>query len=126
MVKKVSCKDSFYWIFPLFTFQMLSPFPFSPPEIPHAILLPLASMRVFLHPPTYSLLPPHPGIPLHWDIKLSQDQGSLLLLMPDKARPLLHMLLEPRVILHVLFVGGPWELWRLLDIIVLPVRWQTP
>jgi hypothetical protein len=29
-------------------------------------------------PPTYPLLLPHPGIPLHWRIKPSQDQGRLL------------------------------------------------
>jgi hypothetical protein len=33
------------------------------------------------HPPPL----PHPGILLHWGIKPSQDQGTLLLLMSDKA-----------------------------------------
>ena len=36
---------------------MLSPFLVSLPEIPYAIPLPPASMRVFLHPPTYTCLP---------------------------------------------------------------------
>ena len=37
------------------------------------------------HPPTHSLLPPCPGILLHWGIKPSQDQGPLLPLMSYKA-----------------------------------------
>ena len=36
-------------------------------------------------PPTHPLLPPCPGMPLHWGIKPSQDQGSLLPLMPNKS-----------------------------------------
>jgi hypothetical protein len=47
--------------------------------------LPAASMRVLTHPTTHSLPPPCPGIPLHWGIKSSQDQGSLLPLMVYKA-----------------------------------------
>jgi len=46
----------FYWIFSLLTFQMLSPFPFSPLGSP-----PPASMRVFSHPPTHSLPFPYMG-----------------------------------------------------------------
>jgi hypothetical protein len=48
----------FYWIFSLFTFQMLSPFQVALPlllETPYPIFPPPASLRVFLHPPTYSL-----------------------------------------------------------------------
>ena len=48
----------FYWIFSLFIFQILSPFPVpSLPEIPYLISPPPASMKVFLHPPTHSYLP---------------------------------------------------------------------
>ena len=36
-------------------------------------------------PSTYSLLPHRPSIPLHWDVKPSQDQGPPFPLMPDKA-----------------------------------------
>jgi hypothetical protein len=36
-------------------------------------------------PPTHLLSPHHPGIPLLWGIKPSQDQGPLLLLMSDNA-----------------------------------------
>jgi hypothetical protein len=35
--------------------------------------------------PTHLLLPHSHSIPLHWGIKLSQDPGPLLPLMPDKA-----------------------------------------
>ena len=52
---------------------MLSPFLVSPPENPYPICPPPASMRMF---PTHTLLPPHPGIPVQWDIELSRDQGS--------------------------------------------------
>ena len=66
----------FYWIFYLFTFQILSPsktlYPIPPPT---------ASMKVIPHP----LQPPRPGIPLHWGIKPSQDQAPLLPLMSNKA-----------------------------------------
>ena len=55
------------------------------PEIPYPISHPPASMRVFPHPTTYPLLPPSPGILIHWGIKPSQDQGSLLPLMTNKA-----------------------------------------
>jgi hypothetical protein len=74
----------FSWIFPSFTFQMLSPFLVSPQETPYPIPPPSASMRVFPHQTTHPLLPPCPGIPPHWGIEPSQDQGPLLSLMPDK------------------------------------------
>ena len=47
---------SYYWIFYLSTFQMLSPFPI-PPETPYPIPLPPAFMRVCPHPPTHFWLP---------------------------------------------------------------------
>jgi hypothetical protein len=58
----------------LFKFQMLSAFPVSPLETPSHLLSPI-------HP----LTPSCPGIPLHWGIEPSQDQGPLLPLMPNKA-----------------------------------------
>jgi hypothetical protein len=72
----------FYWMFYLFTFQMLSSFPISSPQSPIPSSLPLLLWECsHTH-----LLPPYcPGITLHWGIKPSQDQGSLLPLMPDKA-----------------------------------------
>jgi hypothetical protein len=40
---------SFYWIFSLFTFQVLSSFHVSPPQTPYPIPPPPASMRVHTH-----------------------------------------------------------------------------
>ena len=67
---------------------MLSPFPVSPSEtgkkgtsLSHSFSL--ASTRMLLsHPP---LPPHHPGIPLHWGIESSQDQGPLFPMISDKA-----------------------------------------
>ena len=44
------------WIFSLFTFQMLTPFPVSPLQTPYPIPPYPASMRVLPHPPTHSCL----------------------------------------------------------------------
>jgi hypothetical protein len=73
----------FYWIFSLFTFQMLSPFQVTPQKPPFPSLSPCFYEGV--PPPTHPLPPPHPGIPLYWGIEPLQDQGPLLPLMPDKA-----------------------------------------
>jgi hypothetical protein len=70
-----------YWLFYLFTFQMLSPswFPFKNPlSHPHCFYK-------GAHPPTHSLQPHLPSIPIHWGIKSSQDQGRTLPLKPNKA-----------------------------------------
>jgi hypothetical protein len=66
-----------YWLFYLFTFQMLSP-----------LLFPSANSPYFYDgasTPSYSLLPQCPRIPQPWVIKPSQDQGAPLPLMPYKA-----------------------------------------
>ena len=60
---------------------MLPPFLVAPLETPYPSSLPLP---LWGWSPTYPLLPPSPGIPLHWGIEASQDQGSLLPLMSDK------------------------------------------
>ena len=60
---------------------MLSPFQVSPPESP----IPFSCFYESAPPTTYLLLPSCPGIPLHWGIKPSQNQGPLLPLMPDNA-----------------------------------------
>lgn len=83
----------FNWIFYLFTFQMLSPFPVPPCKPPiHPLLFCKPSIpSTFLcfyegAPPSTHSLPPHcPSIPLHWGIKPLQDQGPPLTLMPDQA-----------------------------------------
>jgi hypothetical protein len=61
----------------------VSPFLVSPPETPYSIPLPSVSMRVL--PPTHSLLPLLPGIPLRWGIEPSQDHKPLRPLMFNKA-----------------------------------------
>ena len=73
----------FYWIFCLFTFQMLFPFPISahPPETPYPIPPPSAED---VPPPTHQLPLPHPPIPLNLCIEPSKNQWPILTLMPDK------------------------------------------
>jgi hypothetical protein len=57
-------------------------------------------------PTTYPLLPSSSGIPLHWGIEPSQDQGPLLPLMPNKAI-LCYICSWSHGTLHVYsFVGG--------------------
>lgn len=46
----------FYWVFPSFTFQMISPFLDYPPENLYFILSLNASMRILPNPPIYTLL----------------------------------------------------------------------
>jgi hypothetical protein len=74
----------FYWIFSLFTFQMLSSYMVSPLETSYPIPLSPDSIRVLSHTPIHSSLPalafPHTGP----SIKPSQDQGPLLPLVPNK------------------------------------------
>jgi hypothetical protein len=101
-------------------------FPSDPPLIP----LTSPCLHEGAPPPTHPLLPPHPGISLHLVIKPSQDQGPLLPLMPDKAM-LCYICGWSHGSLHVYSVvgslvpgsfGGVW----LVDIVVLPMRLQTP
>jgi hypothetical protein len=68
-----------YWIFNVFTFQILSPFPVSPWKPPSHPFFP-CSMRVFPHPPTPTSLPWHAPTLGH-----RVFQGPLLPLMFDKA-----------------------------------------
>jgi hypothetical protein len=86
----------FYWIYSLFTFQMLSPFLVFPPETPYPVLLPFASMRVFLYPPIH---PPTPASrPRHSPTLEHQAFTGPRASLPTDAReghPLLHMLLKP-------------------------------
>jgi hypothetical protein len=70
----------FLWIFSSFTFQMLSPSPVPPPKMPHTLPLLLWGCS-----PNYPLPLLRPGIPIHWNIQPSQDQGASLPLMSKKA-----------------------------------------
>jgi len=67
----------FSWIFYIFRFQILFSFLFHPSPQPLLYLYKDALL------PIHPLQPQHPGIPLHWGNKPSQDQGPLLLLIPD-------------------------------------------
>jgi hypothetical protein len=66
----------FYWIFSLFTFQILSPFLLHPLHPTLSLLLWMCSP---IHQPTPTFLS------LYWGFKPSQDQGPFLLLMSNKA-----------------------------------------
>jgi hypothetical protein len=81
-------------------------------------------------PPTYPLLIPRPGIPLHWGIKPSTGPRPSPLIDVQQGYPLLYTQLEPWVAPWVLFGWwfSPWELWGfcLVDIVVLPMELQTP
>jgi hypothetical protein len=55
---------------------------FCPPQ--PTIPSPIPCFYEGVPPPTHLLPPQCPGIPLHWGIKPSQDQGALLPLMPNK------------------------------------------
>jgi len=82
-------------------------------------------------PPIHSHLPPCPGIPLHWDIKTSQDQGPLL--PPDKAILCSSATYAAGTMglsmctlwLVVWSLGALGVVW-LLGVVVLPVGLQTP
>ena len=108
-----------YPLFPFLSGNALSQSPFP------------AFMRVFSPAPTHPLRPPCPVIPLHWGIKLSQNQRSLLSLMPDKAI-LCYICRWSHGSLHVYsMVGdlvpessGGGRVW-LVDIVVLPMGLQT-
>jgi hypothetical protein len=110
---------------------MLSPFPVSPPEPHYPMPPPLASMKVLLHP---NPLPPHePGIPLHWEIKPSEDQGSFLPLMLENTI-LCYICSWSHESLHMYsLVGGlvsgyvcVWGEILLVNIVVFPMWLQNP
>ena len=81
---------------------MISPFPVTPPQIPHPIppLSPPLCLYEGAPPPTHPLLPHHSSIPLCWGIKPPQDQGPSLLIMSDKAN-LCRILIWTHGSLHV-------------------------
>jgi hypothetical protein len=112
----------FFWNFIYLDFKCYPLFQFPTPQRP-PILSPSSYFYEGVSPPTNPLPPPRPHIPLHKGIEPSRDQGPLLPLMLNKAHPLLHIRLESCVLLGWGF--RPWELW-LIDIVVLPMRLQTP
>jgi hypothetical protein len=84
-----------------------------------------------LPPPTYPLLPHHPNISPPLGIKLSQDQGPPLPLMPDKAIlcnicSWSHGSLYVYSLVNGLVPGSSGGCGWLVDIGVLPMGLQTP
>ena len=95
--------EFFYWVFSLFKFQMLSPFPVSPLETPYPVPIPLACMRVFPYPLTHSHLPPwHSPTLGNWAFIGTRASPSI---DAWQGHPLLHMHLEPWVPPCVLLGG---------------------
>jgi hypothetical protein len=76
----------FYWLFYLFTFEMLSPFPSFPSTSPLSPPPPPPPPYLYEGAPTHThpLLLQWPSVLLSWVIKPAQDQGMLLLMIPDK------------------------------------------
>jgi hypothetical protein len=115
----------FYWIFSLFTFQMLSPFPISlPPRKTLSQIPSPASMRVFLHPTTHPPTPTSvPSIPLHWGIyQTFIGPRTSLPIDAWQGHPLLHIQLELCVLLC--WWLSPWEFWSSGCLILLFFLWD--
>ena len=119
----------FYWTFSLFTFQMLSPSPVSLPLRNTLSHPPSPCFYEGVPPPTDTILHPalHSPTPLHWSIyQAFIGPRTSPPIDAWQGHPLLHMQLEPCVLL------GWWlshfELWGiwLVDIVVLPMGLQTP
>jgi hypothetical protein len=113
---------SFYWIFSLFTFQMLSPFLIPlPPKSPY--LPSPASMMACPHPPTHPLPSWYSPTLGHQAFTVPRASSPI---DAWRGHPLLHVWLEPWVPPCVLF--GWWELWGvwLVDIVVLSMGFWPP
>ena len=83
---KLKCTASFIFIgYFLYLHFKCYPLAQSPSVNPLSHPPPFASMRVFPHPPSLPLPPPHLGIFLNWGIEPSQEQGPLLPLVTNKA-----------------------------------------
>jgi hypothetical protein len=116
---------SFYWLFYLFAFQMLSIFPVNPPIV--SPVTPASKIMPLPQSPTPTSLPYHSPTLGHW--ASTGPKGSPPI-DAGKDHPLLCMQLEPWVAPCVLFGWwfSPWELWEvwLVNIVVISVRLQTP
>jgi hypothetical protein len=110
----------FSWIFFLFTFQMLSPFPVSSPQ--KTFYPSPTSMKVFPLPPSCS------QIALHWGMEILQDQEPLFPLMTYKVLWYICRWSHGSPCVLLGWWLSSWELWGvwLIDIIVLSMGLQTP
>jgi hypothetical protein len=123
----------FYWIFLIYISNIipLSDYPTWNPPSHH----PSACFYEGFPTSTHPLPPYHPHIPLHWGVKPSRHQGSLLPLMPDKAilcyicgwrHGSLHMYSLLGGLVQTLGNrGGGWGVC-LVDIAVFPIGLKTP
>jgi hypothetical protein len=121
----IFCDYYFYWIFSLFTFQMLSTFlvpPLCPVKTHYPITPPPASMSVFPHPSTPAFLPSNYP-PLGYWVFTGPKASPPIDAWPG--HPLLHMWLEPWVPPCLLFGWwfSPWELWGPVWLILLFFLW---
>jgi len=115
---------SYFWIFYVLTFQILSPSPLPISRSPTPCFYEDALA------PTHPLQPQHPGILLHWGNKPLQDQGPLFLLMPGNTI-LCYICDWSHGSFHVYslvdgLVPGSSGGICLVDVIVLPMGLQTP
>jgi hypothetical protein len=115
----------FSFLFDLFTFPILYPFPISPHNPP--VLSPLLLLLwgcAPTHSPAPASLPSHSPTMGHRDFTGPRTSS---LIDACQGHPVLHIFLEPWVAPCVLLGCWfrLWELW-LFDIIVLPVGLQTP
>jgi hypothetical protein len=119
----------FYWIFLNLHFKCY-PLSHSLPPWELSFHLPSPCFCEDVLPTTYPLLPPRPGIPLHWGTKPWHDQGPFLPLMHDKAihcyiNSWSHGSLHVYSLIGGLVPGSSGVGFWLVDI-VLPIRLQTP
>ena len=97
----------FYWIYSLFTFQILSPFPVSPlPGNPHPIFPPPASMRMLFHP-LHSHLPAlnSPTLRHLSSLHRTKDLSSHWCLTRQSSAT------YAAGAMYTLWWFSPWELW---------------
>jgi hypothetical protein len=115
-VVKEGLHTTFFFLFSflldIFFIYISNVIPFPGPSLPRNPPIPSsptpASMRGFLHPPTHPL--PPPLLPLHWGIyQAFIGPRTSLPIDAWQGHPLLHMQLEPCVLLGWWF--SPWEFW---------------
>jgi len=103
----------FYWIFSLFTFQMLSSVLLSPQANPYPNSSTPASLWVLSQPSTYSICLPQLGISLYCVMEPSPVHMPLLPLMFQKVT-LWYIWVWSHVSFHVYsFLGGLVSSWEL-------------
>jgi hypothetical protein len=90
-IKQIFFSNYFYWVFYLFTFQMLYPFLVVPPTPPHPHLISF-SLPLFTNPPTPTSWPWHSPTLGHRTFTGPRASPPI---DDQLGHPLLHMQLEP-------------------------------